>query len=170
MDRGSHLVSSSMVDEPARRPYGLGRDEGEAYWIRGNRFDFKASGREVGGGFAVVETLLHPVSAAPAHVHHETDEAVYVVEGHMTVDVGDERLELGEGSFAFLPRGIPHRYLPRDPGPVRVLWVLSPGGFEDFWREMGTPVQPGEQTPQPMPPDPESMARLGQKYKTEFLP
>lgn len=155
---------------PTHAPYALRPNEGEAYWLRGNRLDFKASSRDVGPGFAVVEMLLHPIAAAPAHVHHETDEAVYVVMGHMTVDVGEQRFELAEGSFAFLPRGIPHRYLPRDPGPVRVLWMLSPGGFENYWREMGIPVRPGEEPPAPTPPDPELMATLGRKYATEFLP
>jgi quercetin dioxygenase-like cupin family protein len=115
-------------------PYVLGPGEGEALWVRGNRFTFKASGSEVGGGFAMVETLLHPVAAAPAHVHHETDEALYVIEGQMVLEVQGERLAAEPGSFASLPRGIPHRYLPQEPGPVRVLWFLSPAGFEEYWR------------------------------------
>ncbi len=43
------------VDQP-RQPYALAPDEGEGWWVRGNRFTFKGSGREVGSGFAVVET------------------------------------------------------------------------------------------------------------------
>ena len=34
-----------------------------------------------GPGFAVVETLLHPSAAAPAHVHDNSEEAVFVIEG-----------------------------------------------------------------------------------------
>src|ERR1051326_1271056 len=117
------------------KAYVLGPGESEALWVRGNRFTFKASGREVGEGVAVVETELHPVAAAPAHVHHQTDEALYVIEGEMDLEVGGEPLRAGPVSFAFLPRAIPHRYLPKEPGPVRVLWFLSPAGFEEFWRE-----------------------------------
>jgi quercetin dioxygenase-like cupin family protein len=116
-----------------------------------------------------VETELHPVAAAPAHVHHQTDEALYVIEGEMYLEVGGERLFAGPGSFALLPRDIAHRYLPKEPGPVRVLWFLSPAGFEDFWREIGTPVQEGREAPAPTPPDPVRMSELGRKYATEFL-
>jgi quercetin dioxygenase-like cupin family protein len=150
------------------KAYALGPGEGEAFWVRGNRFTFKASGREVGGGFAVVETELHPVAAAPAHVHHQTDEALYVIEGEMDLEVGGERLTAEPGSFAFLPRAIPHRYLPKEPGPVRVLWLLSPAGFEEFWREIGTPVQEGAEAPAPTPPDAVRMGELGRKYASEF--
>jgi quercetin dioxygenase-like cupin family protein len=149
-------------------PYVLGPADGEALWVRGNRFTFKASGRDVGGGFAAVETLLHPVAAAPAHRHDETDEALYVIEGELVVEVGEERFTAGPGSFGFLPRGIPHRYLPQEPGPVRVLWFLSPAGFEDFWREVGTPVVEGEDPPRPTPPDAARMAELGGRYSTDF--
>lgn len=153
-----------------RKPYGLEPHGGEQWWVRGNRFTFKASANEVGPGFAVVEVTLHPVAAAPAHVHHETDEAVYVLEGEMILEVGTQRLETRAGSFAFLPKGIPHRYLPQEPGPVRALWMLSPAGFENYWREIGKPVVEGEPVPQPTPPDPEFMQKLGRRYATDFLP
>lgn len=150
------------------RPYLRGPDEGEALWVRSNRFTFKASGDDAGGGFAAVETVLHPVAAAPAHVHERTDEAFYVIGGEIVVEVGEQRLRGTPGSFGFLPRGIPHRYLPQAPGPVRVLWLLSPAGFEGFWREVGTPVIDGEEPPSPSPPDQVRMAELGRKYLTDF--
>jgi quercetin dioxygenase-like cupin family protein len=153
------------------RPYVVGPDSGvEQWWVRGNRFMFKATANEVGGGFAVVETILHPVAAAPAHVHDDTDEAVYVIEGRLVLEVGDERFDATPGSFAFLPRAVPHRYLPQEPGPVRVLWMLTPSGFEDFWRETGDPVIEGEPPPAPSPPDAATMGEIARRYRTTFLP
>jgi mannose-6-phosphate isomerase-like protein (cupin superfamily) len=93
-----------MEVDQLRQPYALAPDEGEGWWVRGNRFTFKASGREVGSGFAVVETLLHPVAAAPAHLHHGTDEAVYVLEGELILEVGERRFKTRPGSF-FPPAG-----------------------------------------------------------------
>ena len=154
-----------------KQPYFLAPNQGvEEWWVRGNRFTFKASANEVGPGFAVVETLLHPVAAAPAHVHDHTDEAVYVIEGQLGLEVGEQRFEARAGSFAFLPRGIPHRYLPREPGDVRVLWMLTPSGFENFWRDIGQPVLPDKPEPKPEPADPEFMAKLGRRYATRFIP
>jgi quercetin dioxygenase-like cupin family protein len=154
-----------------RKPYVLDPDQGvESWWVRGNRFDFKASAKEVGPGFAVVETLLHPVAAAPEHVHDGTDEAIHVIEGRLVLEVGDQRFEARAGSFAFPPKGIPHRYLPQEPGPVRVLWMLTPAGFENYWREIGDAVVEGEPPPPPTPPDPALMTEIGQRYATRFLP
>jgi quercetin dioxygenase-like cupin family protein len=153
-----------------RAAYMLGPGAGEGHWVRGNRFTFKASGREVGDGFAVVETVLHPPAAAPAHLHTGTDEALHILKGEVELEVGGQRFEASPGCFAFLPRGVPHRYLPRDPGPVRALWFLAPSGFEDFWRETGTPIVEGEPPPPPTPPDPERMSELGAKFGTKFLP
>ncbi len=117
----------------------------------------------------MIEGPCRVVAAAPAHVHHQIDEALYAIEGEMDLEVGGERLTAEPGSFAFLPRAIPHRYLPKEPGPVRALWFLSPAGFEDFWREIGTPVQEDGEAPAPTPPDPVRMGEPGCKYATEFL-
>jgi quercetin dioxygenase-like cupin family protein len=151
-------------------PRFLGPGEGAGYWVRGNRFVFKAAGAETGGGFAIVETDLAEEAAAPTHVHEETDEAVYVLEGEITLEVGTERVRASPGWFAFLPRGVPHRYRPHGPGPVRVLWFLSPAGFEGMWVETGTAIEEGEPPPPPTPPDLDLMARVGRKYRTAFLP
>ena len=51
---------------------------------------------------------------------------------------------------------------------VWVVWFLSPAGFEDFWRDVGTPVVEGEEAPEPTPPDPARMTGLGRRYATEF--
>jgi quercetin dioxygenase-like cupin family protein len=148
--------------------YVLGPDEGDAFWVRGNRFTFKAAGEDVGGAFAAVETVLHPVAAAPAHVHATTDEVAYVIEGAIVLEIGDARFTATPGSFAFLPRGVRHRYLPQEPGPVRILWFLSPAGFEGFWRETGTAVADAPEPP-PTPPDPLRMTELSRKYATDFF-
>lgn len=49
-----------------------------------------------------------PGDAAPVHVHGHEDEVFIVLEGSMTMWVGDERREVDAGRICFLPRGIPH--------------------------------------------------------------
>ena len=53
----------------------------------------------------------------------------------MTIQVGDETVELGAGRHAFGPRDIPHRFTVGPEG-AHMLWVLTPGGFEDFVEEV----------------------------------
>ncbi len=67
-----------------------------------------------------------PFLIAPPHIHHEDDEAWYVVEGRLRVRVGDEVVEAGPGSCVFAPRGAVHSYWNPDPTPVRYLLIMSP--------------------------------------------
>ena len=39
----------------------------------------------------------------PLHIHEDTDECFYVVEGRLLIQVGEDRHELGPGCFAWLP-------------------------------------------------------------------
>jgi mannose-6-phosphate isomerase-like protein (cupin superfamily) len=63
---------------------------------------------------------------APRHVHHHhDDEAWYVLEGTLRVQVGEDEVEATAGSGVFVPRGTPHTYWNPGPGPVRYLLVMS---------------------------------------------
>jgi mannose-6-phosphate isomerase-like protein (cupin superfamily) len=66
-----------------------------------------------------------PRLIAPRHVHHHDDEAWYVLEGTLRVQVGEDEVEATAGSGVFVPRGTPHTYWNPGPGPVRYLLVMS---------------------------------------------
>jgi mannose-6-phosphate isomerase-like protein (cupin superfamily) len=63
---------------------------------------------------------------APLHLHHNDDEAWYVLEGMMCVRVGETVVEVGAGSSVLVPRGTVHTYWNPGPGPVRYLLVMTP--------------------------------------------
>lgn len=63
---------------------------------------------------------------APLHLHHNDDEAWYVVEGKLCVKVGDDTVEAGAGSAVMAPRETPHTYWNPDPLPVRYLLIMTP--------------------------------------------
>ena len=62
---------------------------------------------------------------APLHLHHNDDEAWYVLEGTLCVRVGNDIVEAHAGSAAFVPRGIPHTYWNPGAGLVRYLLVMT---------------------------------------------
>jgi mannose-6-phosphate isomerase-like protein (cupin superfamily) len=66
-----------------------------------------------------------PRLIAPLHVHHSDDEAWYVLEGTLRVQVGSEEVEAGAGSAVFVPRGKAHTYWNPGPGQVRYLLVMT---------------------------------------------
>jgi quercetin dioxygenase-like cupin family protein len=53
---------------------------------------------------------------SPWHIHPDEDEWFYVLEGEFTFYVGDERLSLPTGSFAFGPKGVPHTFIAESDG------------------------------------------------------
>lgn len=71
-----------------------------------------------------------PRFIAPLHLHHEDDEAWYVLEGALCVRVGDQDVEAKAGSAVFVPRGTPHTYWNAGPGPLRYLLVMTPRIYE----------------------------------------
>jgi mannose-6-phosphate isomerase-like protein (cupin superfamily) len=71
-----------------------------------------------------------PRFIAPLHLHHNDDEAWYVLEGTLCVRVGDEDVEAKAGTAVFVPRGTPHTYWNPGPGPLRYLLVMTPRIYE----------------------------------------
>jgi len=130
----------------------------------------RASGRETGGRYTLVELWATKEGEVPWHVHHNEDEAFYILEGEMTVHVGKQTFKGTAGSFIFAPRGIPHAYTVDSPGYARVLMFFSPSGFEGFIRETSTPadslVPP---PPSPIAMDFEELVALAQRYGAEFV-
>jgi hypothetical protein len=99
-------------------------------------------------------------------VHHRDDEQFLLLDGEARFLVGNRVLEAGAGDLVFLPHGIPHAYLIISPS-ARALGTVTPGGFEGFFTELGTPVAAGE--PAPPPPSSEAMARAGERYGFDIL-
>jgi quercetin dioxygenase-like cupin family protein len=79
-----------------------------------------------GGQFSVIETRSRRGSGSPVHVHSVDDEAFLLLDGVMTVWVGEERYQLQPGGIAFLPRGIPHAV--RSDIATRALILSAPAG------------------------------------------
>jgi mannose-6-phosphate isomerase-like protein (cupin superfamily) len=67
-----------------------------------------------------------PLYIAPLHVHHDDDEAWYVLEGALRVRLGAEDVEVPAGGAVIAPRGTPHTYWNPGPEPARYLLVMTP--------------------------------------------
>jgi mannose-6-phosphate isomerase-like protein (cupin superfamily) len=98
---------------------------------------FMLSGKESGGGFALVEHLMPPKAlAAPLHRHSREDEYSYVLEGRVGALLGDEEVYGEVGDLIFKPRGQWHTFWNAGDVPARILEIISPGGFEQCFLEM----------------------------------
>jgi quercetin dioxygenase-like cupin family protein len=95
---------TAVAAEGTKHGYLLGKDEGEAHWLLGMLEIVKISGADTGGEFGLLEVTVRVGEGSPWHVHPEEDEWFYVLEGEFTVYVGERRLSLPAGAFAFGPR------------------------------------------------------------------
>jgi mannose-6-phosphate isomerase-like protein (cupin superfamily) len=109
-----------------------------------------------GGGFALVEHLLAPRRlAAPLHRHSREDEYSYVLEGRVGAILGGEEVVAEAGSLLFKPRNQWHTFWNAGDTPARILEIISPGGFEQAFRDIA--AVDGE-------PDPEAIAEIAARY------
>lgn len=143
--------------------------EGEARWWFASLAEIKVTAEQTGGLLSVVEITEPPNAAAPLHVHHREDESFWILDGDVTFEVGGTTIEATAGDFAFGPRGVPHRYTAGDAG-CRMLFILTPGGFEDLIREMSVPAQSRTLPPATdQEPDWEHIAAVARAYGCELL-
>lgn len=88
-----------------------------------------------GGSLTIEEWGLPPGAMIPPHTHTREDECNFVLEGELTCDVGGEIVVAPAGSYVLKPRNVPHALYNAGPAPVRVLEILTPGGFERYFDE-----------------------------------
>jgi quercetin dioxygenase-like cupin family protein len=144
---------------PARAKHGylLGNDEGEAFWLLGMLEIVKISGQDTNGEYGLIEITVRAGEGSPWHVHPEEDEWFYVLDGEFTFYVGDTRMSLPAGAFAFGPKGVPHTFIA-ETHAAKALVGFAPFQFEGFLREVG---EPATELVLPPPLDgPPDMARL----------
>jgi quercetin dioxygenase-like cupin family protein len=134
MDDTSIERSSAMPAAVARL---LGPDQGEVVHLLALGVRFMIDGEATGGAFSLVEHPLLPRAlGAPLHTHHNEDEYSYVLEGRFGIQLGDEVLKAGPGDLLFKPRGIAHAFWNAGEEPARLLELISPAGFEQYFREL----------------------------------
>ena len=66
-----------------------------------------------------------PQYQAPLHLHHDDDEAWYVLNGRLKVRIGDDEHDVPAGSAVIGPSGVPHTFWNPDPVPARYVIVMS---------------------------------------------
>jgi len=141
---------------------------GQQRWFFGMLAEVKASAADTGGQYSLLEITAPAGLQTPLHVHYRDDEGFYVLDGTVTIEVGDETVEVGAGEHAFGPRDIPHRFTV-GPDGARMLWILAPGGFEDFVEEASVPAEAPTVPPASVLP-PENVVEIVLRHGNELLP
>ena len=125
---------------------------------------FMIDGADAADRFSLVEHPMSPRSlAAPLHLHTREDEYSFVLEGRMGALLGDEVVEAGPGDLVFKPRNQWHTFWNAGDEPCRILEIISPAGFENFFRELAAAGGVGKI-------DEDEFAQLRERYGLELQP
>jgi mannose-6-phosphate isomerase-like protein (cupin superfamily) len=108
----------------------LGPGEGRAYPMGRISAVFKADGAETQGRYSVSEWWLDPNTQGPGPHAHPEDDVFFVIEGTMSVLVGEEWTHAKKGSFVLIPGGVTHDFENRGSTRAGVLNLSIPGDFE----------------------------------------
>ena len=119
----------------------VGPGEGKRFSGRAGGYvlETKATDADTGGRYAFQEmTVAAGFAWIPAHVHRNEDEAVYGLEGNLTVRVSDEIHTIGPGTYVLMPRGVAHTFANLGAAPAKVLVISSPGAVIGYFAEAAT--------------------------------
>ena len=138
--------------------------EAETVYLGPNTVSFLLSGEETGGQCSLTRFTIAPPPAAspPPHRHLDAHETIYVVEGTLDCTIEDASRRLEPGGVMHVPRGILHGLANPGPDPTTILVVLSPPGFEGYWRDAARLLARSES-----PPAPSDMLDLQRQYHME---
>ncbi len=122
---------------------------------------FKIDGADTGGALSIVEHPFAVGALVPPHVHTLEDEYSIVLEGEIGFRSNDREVVLGAGGYIIKPRGEIHAMWNAGSTPARMIEVISPAGFEGFFRELTDLTAIGT-------PDPADIAELGARFGLPF--
>lgn len=118
------------ADATVRQPVILAPGQGRAYPMGRIAAVFKADGEETQSRYSVSEWFLEPRTQGPGPHSHPEDDLFYVIEGTMSVRVGEQWFECPKGSFVLVPGGTTHDFENRGAARAGLLNFSSPGPFE----------------------------------------
>ena len=136
--------------------------DGHLAILGGTSARFLISGDDASNRFALVEHPMQPRAlAAPMHRHHREDEYSFVLDGSIGALLGDSVVIGHPGDLIFKPREQWHTFWNAGDTPAGILEIISPAGFENYFRELDAELRAG-------PPDPHRLGALCARYELDM--
>ena len=139
-------------------------------WYNGALMTFLATGEDTHGQFALIEAVGRRGNVPPPHIHHREDEIFYILEGELIFSVSGRTIKGTPGTMIFLPRDVRHEFTIESE-QYRMLMLVTPAGFEAWFREFSVPA-PAMMLPPPNEPsygEVQRMLEAAPRYGLEFF-
>lgn len=142
----------------------LGPNDGKSFWqpVPANGFIRNLLNNRVVGSENNISVGTQTVAAGcfiREHTHAHNEEIIFVVRGKGIARVDGIEHPIEEGSCVFVGRNRKHHFLASKDEPLTFLWIMLPGGLDDFFEQIGRPRTPGEPAPAPFP-RPDNVAEI----------
>jgi quercetin dioxygenase-like cupin family protein len=121
----------------------------------------KLDGADTLGALSIVEHPFSVGALVPPHVHTREDEFSIVTQGRIGFRSEDREVVLEAGGYIVKPRGEVHAMWNAGSEPARMIEVISPAGFEGFFREFAALTAANALTP-------DDIDRLSEAYGLPF--
>jgi quercetin dioxygenase-like cupin family protein len=93
----------------------------------GSLLHWPLTSADTDGTLALGHAVVRPGGKPPLHVHAREDETFYMLDGEITFQRGNERIDAGPGDAVFMPRGVQHGFAVRTV-TASLLQVFTPPG------------------------------------------
>lgn len=141
--------------------------------IVGDTYTIVVSGEDTAGKFCLIDMYVPPGGGPPPH-RHDFEETFVLLEGELEATFRGKKRVVKVGDSINIPANAPHQFHNSSSKPVRMLCVCSPAGQEQFFKEVGVPLDSRTTAP-PKPSKEEEEAflkkamALAPTYGTELL-
>jgi quercetin dioxygenase-like cupin family protein len=119
----------------------LPASSGPSFMGPGDTYTFLLTGEQSGGSMFILEATVPAGGGPPPHIHQREDESFYLLQGSLSVRVGDETLHASAGDFLHVPKGTVHSFRNDGESEAKMLAIFSPAGMEGYFLECLEPAR-----------------------------
>ena len=147
----------------------LDKGKGTSYWVLGDLYTFKVTGKETGRALTIIDQIIQPQGGPPPHIHMREDEAFYIHEGTFSFLCRDKEAVFEAGSFVYVPKGTLHTFKNIGNTAGKLMVVITPAGLEDFFYAIGSAAEGTSHPPAFDPAIIDKVMRLAKEYHMEVM-
>jgi quercetin dioxygenase-like cupin family protein len=140
----------------------------EELWVTGLHVRLLLNSTDTDGRMSVAEITAHPGDFVPPHLHVREDEMFYVLDGEIEFDTEAGAVTATSGTFLHIPKNTLHGFRNVGDRPGKLLNYHTPGGFEHFFRAVGTACVDVKQGPPKGAIDVEAFVRTANAHGMEL--
>ena len=93
--------------------------------------------------------VLEPGAHIRRHAHERCHELLFCYHGSGQADIDGKLYDVIPETMILVGRGVQHKVTNTGPDQLRLLWLITPPGLEDWFRAIGRPKRAGEPLPAP---------------------